>query len=231
MKLSSFRLVLPLFCSTAVFATSFSGAPSSLSFGSSCEVGVGASLVGGGVSGTTNGMTSGGSLLSASVGLDLNGVTGCSITATTTRQMNDAAGLYNMSSQLTGGTLAGLSLSVLGATSISVATYLAGQAGTVATATYNFPLLTLLDSVNVNSSIVPIVTSGTDILTQVVTLTFGGSILPTAGLNLSLLTSPQFTSSIVAASTGQVPETGTVLLVSIGMGLLGVSRYMKRKTA
>jgi hypothetical protein len=233
MKLSSFGLVLPLFCSTAVFATSFTGAPSGPIFSNGCDVGVGASLIGSGLTGTTNGMTAGGTLLTATAGIDLGGTNACSMTLTSTRQMNDAAGAYNMSSQLTGNTLLGVDLTLLGGASISVATYLAGQPGTVATATYNFPLLSLLGApVNVSSGLVPILTSGTDILTQVVTLSYSGSILPIlAGVNASLLTSPQFISNIEAVDPGQVPETGTVLLVSIGMGLLSVSRYMKRKNA
>lgn len=95
----AFRLFTPLLCASALYATSFSGAPSGPSFGSNCIAAVGASVVGQGLNGTTNGMNLGGSLLNAAVGVNL-GFGGCTLSWTSSRAMNDAAGLYGITSSL-----------------------------------------------------------------------------------------------------------------------------------
>ncbi len=228
--LKSMRLLSPLVMCSAAFATSFGGGPAGPSFGSNCSIGVSASLLGGGSSPTTNGMTTGGSALNASAAVNLGGLNACSLTWTSTRVMADAAGQYSMSSSLSGQELAGVNLALLGGATLSVDTYLQSQPLLVATASYTFPLLTLLNSVNVSSGSVPVTTSGTDTLTQVVRLQFGGSALPIlAALNPTLLTSPSFASSITAVNSA-VPEPGTTLMAALGLGLLAISKMRIQKS-
>lgn len=223
----SFCLLVPMFAATALNATKFSGGPSGPSFGSTCIAAIGASVLGQGLNGTTNGMNLGGSLLNASVGVNLSHGA-CSISFTSTRVMNDAAGAYNLSSTLDGNVLAGVNLNLLGGLSIAVDTYLASQPGTVAVASYVFPLLTVLDTLHINSSPLQVNTTGTDTLVQRVRLEFGASLLPVlVGITPSLLTSPSFTSTIAAADSG-VPEPGTLFLASMGTGLLLLSRIRRQ---
>jgi hypothetical protein len=171
-----------------------------------------------------------GSLLDVDTGLNLLGLGGCSISLQNQRVMNDVAGNYVLQSNLSGSTLLGVNLTILGTSTLTVDTYLQSQPGLVSTASYTFPTITILDSINVAGNSQVVTTTGTDTLIQVITVSFGGSILPLVPLNLDLLSSPNFSSAV----TPEVPEPATAVLTLVGLGaILGARRraWRRKQTA